>query len=166
MPIQRSRSCTGRDALYSSLVSSVLKKLDTDGCPALSTCSSSPSRCRLQRPQIRTSGSAPKALVGSSRTIEQTLASVLESTPVQGDSGAGWTGEVKFRLPDVSNRLLTPSKSKKNASLRAPAKNVKLPDVAMCGVGPKDTSTASKIFSPTASGSSASSSAARYTSTV
>ena len=54
-----------------------------------------------------------------------------------------------------------PSKSKKKASLRAPAKNVKMPDVAMFGVFPKDTSTASKIFDPTASGSSASSSRAR-----
>jgi len=74
---------------------------------------------------------------------------------------------VKLRPPDVSNSSLTPSKSKKNASLRAPAKNVKLaPDVKMLGVLPKDTSTASKIFDPTASGSSASSSVAKYTSTV
>ena len=31
---------------------------------------------------------------------------------------------MKFRLPRVSNRFLIPSKSKKNASLRLPAKNV------------------------------------------
>src|SRR3978361_1584988 len=148
VPIPRSLSRTGSDALYSSLVSSVLKKLLTDGCPARSTCNSLPSRRRLHRPQIRMSGSAPSALVGSSSTIEQTLASVLESTPFQGVSGRGWTGEVKFRVPDVSNRFLTPSKSKKNASLRAPAKNVKLPEVATIGVLPKDTSTASKIFEP------------------
>lgn len=59
-----------------------------------------------------------------------------------------------------------PSKSKKKASLRAPAKNVNPSDVAMTGIGPKDTSTASKIFSPTASGSSASAPTARYTSAV
>jgi hypothetical protein len=33
-------------------------------------------------------------------------------------------GSVKFRLPLVSNRFLIPSKSKKNASLRLPAKKV------------------------------------------
>ena len=66
MPIHRSRSWIGSEALYSSLVSSVLKKLLTDGCPARSTWSSSPSRRRLQRPQIRMSGAAPSALVGIS----------------------------------------------------------------------------------------------------
>ena len=49
-----------------------------------------------------------------------------------------------------------PSKSKKNASLRAPAKNVKLPAVTMFGVLPKETSTPSKIRDPTASSDSAS----------
>ena len=74
---------------------------------------------------------------------------------------------MKLRLPEVSNRFLTPSKSKKNASLRAPAKNVKSPDVAMWGSSPtKETGTSEKIFSPTASADSASSLAARYTSTV
>jgi hypothetical protein len=43
---------------------------------------------------------------------------------------------VKLRLPEVSKSSLTPSKSKKNASLRAPAKNVKLPEVAMWGSSP------------------------------
>src|ERR1700754_1042681 len=102
------------------------------------------------------SGFAPRFVVGISRIIEQTFAVVLESTPVHGDfpPSASRCGEVKFRLPEMSNRFLMPSKSKKNASLRAPAKKLKLPDVAMFGVLPKDTSTASKIFSPTASGDS------------
>ena len=65
----------------------------------------------------------PSSLVGSSSTIENTLASVFESTPVHGDWPPRW-GAVKFRPPVVSNRFLMPSKSKKNASLRAPAKNV------------------------------------------
>ena len=69
---------------------------------------------------------------------------------------------MKLRLPEVSKRFLIPSKSKKNASLRAPAKNVKSPDVAMWGSSPtKDTGTFEKIFSPTASADSASSFAAR-----
>ena len=84
--------------------------------------------------------------------VEKTLASVLESTPVQGDS-PGRVRSVKFRLPEVSKRFLIPSKSKKNASLRAPAKNVKSPDVAMWGSSPtKETGTSEKIFSPTAFG--------------
>src|SRR6201991_2698889 len=112
------------------------------------------------------SGSAPKKLVGISMAVEKTFASVLESTPVQGDS-PGRVSSVKLRLPEVSKSSLTPSKSKKKASLRAPAKNVKSPDVAVCGSSPtKDTGTLEKSFSPTASTSSASSSAARYTSTV
>ena len=111
------------------------------------------------------SGSAPSWAVGSSIAMEKTLASVLESTPVHGDVPPR-CGAVKLRPPVVSNRFLMPSKSKKNASLRAPAKNVKLSSCAMFGVGPKDTSTASKIFSPTAYGDSASSFTARNTSTV
>src|SRR5215208_3468421 len=166
MSIQRARSLTGSLALYSSLVSSVLKKLLTDGCPARSTCSSSPPRRTLQRPQILMSGSAPRKLVGISIAIEKTLASVLESTPVQGDS-PGNVRSVKLRLPEVSKRFLIPSQSKKNASLRAPAKNVKSPDVAMWGSSPpRETVTSEKIFTPTASTSTAPSSAARYTSTV
>ena len=74
---------------------------------------------------------------------------------------------MKLRLPEVSKSCLTPSKSKKNASLRAPAKNVKSPDVAIWGSSPtKETGTFEKMFSPTASGDSASSLVARYTSTV
>jgi hypothetical protein len=61
----------------------------------------------------------------------------------------------------MSNRFLMPSKSKKNASLRGPAKKVMDSDRAMTGVVPEETSTASKIFSPTASGDSASLSCAR-----
>src|SRR6185369_1084037 len=132
MSIHRWRSCTGSLALYSSLVSSVLKKLLTDGWPARSTCRSSPSRRKLQRPQILMSGSAPRKLVGISMAVEKTLASVLESTPVQGDS-PGKVRSVKLRLPEVSKIFLIPSKSKKNASLRAPAKKVKSSDVATCG---------------------------------
>src|SRR3954468_8643956 len=166
MSIHRARSLTGSLALYSSLVSSVLKKLLTDGCPARSTWRSRPSRRTLHLPQILTSGSAPRKLVGISMAVEKTLALVLESTPVQGDS-PGRVSAVKLRPPEVSKRFLTPSKSKKNASLRAPAKNVKSPDVAMGGSSPtKETGTAERIFSPTASADSASSSAARYTSTV
>ena len=59
-----------------------------------------------------------------------------------------------------------PSKSKKNASLRAPAKNVMSPAVTMLGSGPNETSTPEKIFSPTASASRASSPVAMNTSTV
>ena len=59
---------------------------------------------------------------------------------------------MKLRPPEVSNRFLTPSKSKKNASLRAPAKNVKMPDETTFGVLPNDTSTPSKILDPTALG--------------
>ena len=81
------------------------------------------SRRRLQRPQILMSGPAPSLLVGSSMAVEKTLASVLESTPVHGDSPPKW-GAVKFRPPEVSKRFLIPSKSKKNASLRLPAKKV------------------------------------------
>ena len=68
-------------------------------------------------------GLAPSSLVGSSITVENTLASVFESTPVQGDLPPR-CGAVKFLPPRVSNRFLMPSKSKKNASLRLPAKNV------------------------------------------
>ena len=107
------------------------------------------------------SGLAPRKLVGISMAVEKTLASVLESTPVQGES-PGNVRSVKLRLPEVLKRFLTPSKSKKNASLRAPAKNVKSPDVAMWGSSPtKETGTSEKSFSPTASTDSASSSAAR-----
>src|SRR3984957_17647926 len=97
------------------------------------------------------SGSAPRKLVGISMAVENTLAWVLESTPVHGDS-PGRVSAVKLPAPDVSKRFLTPSKSKKNAPPRAPAKNVKSPDQAMCGSSPtKDTGTFEKIFSPTAS---------------
>jgi hypothetical protein len=66
----------------------------------------------------------PSSLVGSSTAVENTLASVFESTPVQGDLPGVRCGSVKFRLPRVSNRFLMPSKSKKKASLRAPQKKV------------------------------------------
>ena len=56
-----------------------------------------------------------------------------------------------MRLPEVSKRFLTPSKSKKNASLRAPAKKVISPAVTMLGSAPNETSTPEKIFAPTAS---------------
>lgn len=59
-----------------------------------------------------------------------------------------------------------PSKSKKKASLRAPAKNWYPSDSAITASLPNDTSTPSKILSPTASGDSASAPVARYTSTV
>ena len=42
------------------------------------------------------------------------------------------SGEVALAA-EVSNRFLTPSKSKKKASLRAPAKNVMSPEVTMFG---------------------------------
>ena len=84
--VHLARSLTGSLALYSSFVSSVLKKLLTDGCPARSTCKRIPSLPRtLQRPQIRISGLAPSSLVGNSRTIEKMLACVFESTPLHGD---------------------------------------------------------------------------------
>src|SRR4029079_2689709 len=92
--VQRLRSLTGSLALYSSLVSSVLKKLLTLACPPRSTCSSCPSRRTLHRPQIRISP-GPSSLVGSSITVENTLASVFESTPVQGDLPPRW-GAVKL----------------------------------------------------------------------
>src|SRR5215475_2616348 len=122
--VQRLRSLTGSEALYSSLVSSVLKKLDTEGWPARSTWFSLPSFSRrLQRPQMRIVP-VPSSLVGSSTAVENTLAWVLESTPVHGDLPGVRCGSVKFRLPRVSNRFLMPSKSKKKASLREPQKKV------------------------------------------
>src|SRR5882757_10879482 len=95
---QRLRSLTGSLALYSSLVSSVLKKLLTDGWPARSTWRSLPSRRTLHRPQMRIAGLAPSSLVGSSNAVENTLASVFESLPVQGDLPPR-RGEVKFLPP-------------------------------------------------------------------
>src|SRR4029079_2645849 len=148
--VQRLRSLTGSLALYSSLVASLLKKLLTLGWPARSTCRSLPSRRTLHRPQIRISP-GPSSLVGSSITVENPLASVFESTPVQGDLPPRW-GAVKFLPPRVSNRFLMPSKSKKNASLRLPAKNVILPALTQLGLGPTDTSASLMIFVPTASG--------------
>ena len=58
---------------------------------------------------------------------------------------------MKLRLPRVSNRFLIPSKSKKNASLRLPAKKVYGPDLMMFGLAPKETSPSAMIFVPTAS---------------
>src|ERR1700684_3919057 len=81
----RFQSFGGSLALYSSLVSSVLKKLLTDGCPARSTWLSVPFSRRLQRPQIRIGPVVAAPPVGSSIAIEQTLASVFESWPVHGD---------------------------------------------------------------------------------
>src|SRR6476660_9753486 len=150
MSIQRLRSLTGSLALYSSLVSSVLKKLLTDGWPARSTCRSLPSRRRLHRPHMRTAGLAPSSLVGNSIAVENTLACVFESTPVHGALPPR-CGAVKFLPPLVSNRFLIPSKSKKNASLRLPAKNVQVPDLTMLGLAPKETSASAMIFVPTAS---------------
>ena len=79
------RSLTGSLALYSSLVSSVLKKLLIDGCPARSAWTSSPSRRTLHRPQILQFGLggqlAPSAV---SMAMEKTLAALFESTPVHG----------------------------------------------------------------------------------
>src|SRR5262252_8523485 len=122
-PSHRLRSLTGSLALYSSLVSSVLKKLLTLGWPAGSTCRSLPSRRTLQRPQTWILGLGLSLLVGNSIAVENTFACVLESTPVHGDLPPR-CGSVKFRLPLISNRFLIPSKSKKNASLRLPAKKV------------------------------------------
>src|SRR6516165_7760855 len=147
----RLRSLTGSLALYSSLVSSVLKKLLTLGWPARSTCNNLPSRLRLHRPQMWTSGRGLSSLVGNSTAVENTFAWVLESTPVHGDLPPR-CGSVKLRLPRISNRFLIPSKSKKNASLRLPAKKVYGPDLMMFGVGPKETSASVTIFVPTASG--------------
>src|SRR5712672_3372890 len=150
MGVQRLRSLIGSLALYSSLVSSVLKKLLTDGWPARSTCCSLPSLRKLHRPQIRTSGLPPSSRVGISITVEKTLACVFESTPVHGDLPPR-CGAVKFLPPEVSNIFLIPSKSKKKASLRLPAKNVYSFDLTMLGLAPKDTSASVIIFSPTAS---------------
>src|SRR5215472_539387 len=147
---QRLRSLTGSLALYSSLVSSVLKKLLTLGCPARSTCSNLPSRLTLQRPQMWTSGLGSSSLVGSSIAVENTFACVFESTPVHGDLPPR-RGSVKFRLPLISNRFLIPSKSKKNASLRLPAKKVYGPDLMIFGLALKETSASAIIFVPTAS---------------
>src|SRR5271155_386601 len=82
---------------------------------------------------------APSSLVGNSIAVEIIFASVFESTPVHGDLPPR-RGSVKFRFPLVSNRFLIPSKSKKNASLRLPAKKVYGPDLMMLGLAPKDTS--------------------------
>src|SRR2546423_14934362 len=96
MSVQRLRSLTGSLALYSSLVSSVLKKLLTLGWPARSTCSSLPSWRTLHRPQMRISGLAPSSLVGSSITVENTLACGIVFTPGHGDLPLRWgVGEVQ-----------------------------------------------------------------------
>src|SRR5262250_2144505 len=105
----------------------------------------------LHRPQMWTSSLGLSSLVGNSIAVENTFACVFESTPVQGDLPPR-CGSVKFRLPLISNRFLIPSKSKKNASLRLPAKNVYAPDFMILGEGPKDTSPSEMIFVPTASG--------------
>src|SRR5260370_24734099 len=99
------------------------------------------------------SGLAPSSLVGISITVENTLACVFESTPVHGDLLPRW-GAVKFLPPLVSNRFLMPSKSKKKASLRLPAKNVQVPDLttfdlATSGLAPNDTSPPALILLPT-----------------
>src|SRR5579885_3519383 len=90
------------------------------------------------------------SLVGASIAIEKTLAWVFESTPVHGDLPPT-CGSVKLRLPRVSNRFLMPSKSKKNASERLPAKNVHAPHFMMFGCGPKETSPPAMILVPAAS---------------
>src|SRR5215475_9441196 len=76
----RLRSFTGSLALYSSLVSSVLKKLLTLGWPARSTWSSLPSRRTLHRPQMWILGLGSSSLVGNSIAVENTFAFVFEST--------------------------------------------------------------------------------------
>src|SRR5215831_16048876 len=83
------------------------------------------------------SGLGLSSLVGSSITVENTFACVFESTPVHGDLPPR-CGSVKFRLPLISNRFLIPSKSKKNASLRLPAKQsvgARLDDIRLGGEG-------------------------------
>jgi hypothetical protein len=50
---------------------------------------------------MRMSGLAPSSLVGSSTTVENTLAVAFESTPVHGDRPPR-CGAVKFRPPLVS----------------------------------------------------------------
>src|ERR1700732_785888 len=96
------------------------------------------------------SGLGSSSLVGSSIAVENTFACVFESTPVHGDLPPRW-GSVKFRLPLVSNRFLIPSKSKKNASLRRPAKKVYGPDETVFGLVPKEPSASETIFAPAAS---------------
>src|SRR5229473_3481394 len=91
-------------------VTSVLKKLLTDGWPARSTWSSLPSCLTLHRPQTRIGYLVPSSLVGSSNTVENTLASVFESTPVQRALTPIWS-EVKFLSPSGLYRFLIPSKS-------------------------------------------------------
>src|SRR5260370_42064652 len=53
------------------------------------------------------SGLAPSSLVGSSITVENTLACVFESTPVHGDLPPR-CGAVKFLPPLVSKQVLDP----------------------------------------------------------
>src|ERR1700721_3803534 len=109
-----------------------------------------PSRLTLHRPQTWISGFGLSSLVGSSTAVEKTFAVVFESTPVQGDLPPKW-GSVKFRLPLMSNRFLIPSKSKKNGSLRLPAKKVYGPDETIFGLVPKEHSASGTIFVPTLS---------------
>src|SRR4029077_4137106 len=108
MGVQRLRSLIGSLALYSSLVSSGLKKLLTDGWPARSTWSSLPSCLTLHRPQTRIGYLVPSSLFVSANTVENTLVSVLESTPVQGALTPIWS-EVKFLSPSGLYRFLMPS---------------------------------------------------------
>src|SRR5260370_42445965 len=117
MGVQRLRSLIGSLALYSSLVSSVLKKLLTDGWPARSTWSSLPSSLTLHRPQMRIGYLLPSSLVGSSNTVENTLASVFEATPVKGALTPA-RSEAKFLSPSGLYRLLIPSYAKSTASRR------------------------------------------------
>src|SRR5271165_7058376 len=67
---------------------------------------------------MRISGLAPSSLVGNSIAVENTLASVFESTPVHGDLPPR-CGAVKFLPPEVSKRFLIPSKSKKGVAASA-----------------------------------------------
>src|SRR5262245_61268852 len=52
----------------------------------------------------------------------------------------------------MSNRFFIPSKSKKNASLRLPAKKVQGPDLTIFGLAAKETSASAIIFVPIAFG--------------
>ena len=103
--------------------------------------------------------------MGISTAIENTLASALESIPVHGASPPN-RGAVKFRLPRMSKRFLIPSKSKKNASLRAPAKNVQSPDRTTWASGPNETGPEETTCSPTASAERACAPVATWTSKV
>src|SRR5215472_8067378 len=113
---QRLRSVTGSLALYSSLVSSVLKKLLMLGWPARSMCAACHRRT-LDRPPDVDLG------LGAEFTGGQLDHNRKHVRPGVRIDACPRRLAVEM-LPLASKRFLIPSRSKKNASLRLPAKKL------------------------------------------